>query len=47
MDMKSRDHVFQHAQLLEETDLLERPRNTEPHPPMGRHGRKGRAIKGQ
>ena len=37
MDMKSRDHVVQHAELLEQTYLLERARDTEPHAAMRGH----------
>ena len=40
MDMESRDHVLQHAELLEQADLLERARDTEPHAPMRGHPEK-------
>ena len=31
MDVKSRDDVLEHGELLEQPDLLERARDAEPH----------------
>ena len=31
MDMKARDHVVEHRQVLEQPDLLEGAREAEPH----------------
>ncbi len=47
MDMKSRDHVLKHAELLEQADLLERSRNAEPHAPVRGHSRQIAALERQ
>ena len=39
MDVKARDHVVEHAELLEQADLLEGSRDAEPHAPVRGHSR--------
>ena len=37
MDVKARDHVFQHAELLEKADFLEGSRDAKPHASVRGH----------
>jgi hypothetical protein len=47
VNMKSRDHILQHAELLEQADLLKGPGDAKPHAPMRGQGRQVRAIERQ